>query len=374
MKRRFLRVSAVAVLACLVAGGCDSGGGPAPERSPAPENSSAPEKSPAPEAAPGRIAFARRLGALNPNALPGGIYAVDADGSDLVRVTNNERDLDPRWSPDGERIAFQRRSWRRGEAYVVTARRGRGRRMTFNRFPDRDVQWSPDGSRLLVLRDSVKPEAGIFVVSVTDRTETRLTDLRAVEASPEWSPDGRSVLFADWDEKIRIVDVSSGRIVPLTSGFSEAGPRWSPTGDLIAYLGGRRDIWLIRPDGTRRRRLASPGGEVVAFSWSPDGNRIAYVAQPRSEDLARPEPFELHVVAVGDGREVTVVRSVPSARFTPMARSAPAWSPDGTQLAYPGWEDKDRLLWSLLRVAADGDSRPVVIPNTRAASTPDWAP
>jgi WD40-like Beta Propeller Repeat len=124
-----------------------------------------------------------------------------------------------------------------------------------------------------------------------DRTGfVRLTHDNADDESPGWSPNGRRLL-ALADGRL-VVRSSEGRILRRLRVLA-GQPRWSPNGRLIAYLVTRcpdptgktddtcADLWVIRPDGTGRRRLAAedadPGAVGRPFSWAPDGRRLVYV-------------------------------------------------------------------------------------------------
>ena len=69
----------------------------------------------------------------------------------------------------------------------------------------------------------------------------------------------------------------------LTSGEPSCDqPRWSPDGKQIAYLskkGGKRDLWLIAPEGGEAKRLTKFDRDISSYQWSPDGKRIAYTVR-----------------------------------------------------------------------------------------------
>ena len=90
----------------------------------------------------------------------------------------------------------------------------------------------------------------------------------------------------------------------------EMGASWSPGGSRLAFHaggGGVHDVYLVRPDGSERRRLTHDGGEMPA--WSPDGRYLAYAA-PAGLVVIRP-----------DGREVARLRTgVGGANFASWSR------------------------------------------------------
>ena len=116
------------------------------------------------------------------------IYVMDADGSNLTRLTNNPAiDDSPAWSPDGTKIAFV--SYRDGneEIYIVDADGSSQTRLTDNSASDCFPSWSPDGTKIAFSSDRDGNDE-IYVVDADGSSQTRLTDNSADDDQPEWSP------------------------------------------------------------------------------------------------------------------------------------------------------------------------------------------
>src|SRR5262249_28888690 len=120
--------------------------------------------------------------------------------------------------------------------------------------------------------------------------------------SPALSPDGRLVAYTvretNWDEnvyktEIWIADVQTGVNRQLTNSVGAAkssnAPTWSPDGRRLAFgsdRSGKRQIYLIDPNGGEAENLTSSEDGVGSFKWSPDGHSIAYTASdPQPEDM-----------------------------------------------------------------------------------------
>ena len=185
---------------------------------------------------------------------------------------------------------------------------------------------------------------GLFIARADGSRPKQIT-VGPNDFSPRWSPDARKIVFvrssAPDVTAIWIVDADGTAARPLDADhrFAEH-PRWAPNGRWIAYQvqtsaeggSGLRahttfELWLVRPDGSHRRRiLRGPGGISVkdnpvysvaagAWAWSPDGRRLA-------------------VVAGGEGSERAQIIDVRTGRMHGRGRASDvAWSPDGRRLA-----------------------------------------
>jgi Tol biopolymer transport system component len=189
----------------------------------------------------------------------------------------------PRWSPDGTKIAVglavgNRYSGYASVIYIVNAD-GSGKRLLAD-DPNRSEgapAWSPDGSMLAYVTGDTTGE--IWVIDSDGRNKRRLTE----GADPTWSPDGRRLAFVKPNAQgvrgeLFVFDLDGSRATRITTGPDRA-PDWSPDGELIAFernllQNGLGSIFTVRPDGSGERRLTEPYDQSPA--WSPDGRKIAF--------------------------------------------------------------------------------------------------
>ena len=307
-------------------------------------SSAAPAPTTTPASASGRIAFdSRRDGNRE-------IYAMNADGSGVTRLTDNDAsDTFPRWSPDGQRIAFDSRRDGNWEIYVMNADGSGVTRLTDNDANDGYPSWSPDGQRIAFMSDR-DGNLEIYVMNADGSGVTRLTDNEANDGVPSWSPDGRRIAFRSYRDgnfEIYVMNADGSGVTRLTDNDADDGrPSWSPDGRRIAFESGRDgnwEIYVMNPDGSDVTRLTDNDASDRYPSWSPDGGRIAFHS-------SRDGNWEIYVMNA-DGSDVT--------RLTDNEANDlyPSWSP-GTTGTPPGTAQaptpRDRAVLAAIYDATNG--------------------
>jgi Tol biopolymer transport system component len=223
------------------------------------------------------------------------IYTLDlARGSVTVLTTGRDhRDENPRWSPDGTRIAFKsNRGGNTYDIYVMDASGGNAVRVTDHPANDHDPAWMPDGQSLIFAseRDS---RSDLYRVWLADRRVDRLTRNFVGRAiMPNVSPDGRSVAFAAqtlarlqfWEFQVHVLDLASGKTHALDNSGGACWPAWSPDGRTLAnvLLATEPSTIQIRgADGSGARTLrADPSRWQYYPDWSRDGRLLALSVSP----------------------------------------------------------------------------------------------
>jgi TolB protein len=262
MKRRGILLLAVA--GTLVLGAC-SGGSDREQPQDRPSASAVVSEAPGPSLS-GRIVFDTF----------DDVWAIDADGTDLTRLTHSPwPEFDPSWSPDGRQIAF--RSERSGEPEIwLMNGDGTGqRRLTAGLSP----AWSPDGSLI-----AFSGMEGLSVIRPDGTGRRVLPDTEGGEY-PSWSPDGSRIAFNSnltGDHVMYIAQADGSKVVDLSRVGEGWQVDWSPDGRSILFTSHRdhpdnyTDIYVMRPDGSGVRRLTHRVGQTPA--WSPDGDHILFSA------------------------------------------------------------------------------------------------
>jgi TolB protein len=212
------------------------------------------------------------------------IVVSDWDGANPQPLTGASINLLPAWTPDGRTIAFT--SFRDGAgAHIFTV--DVASRKISPLVPMGDLAagatYAPDGLRFLYSA-AVEDNTDIYISQADGSIGRRLTDARGIDVSASWSPDGKRIAFVSeraGSPQIYTMSADGTDVRRLTfQGNFNQEPAWSPKGDLIAFSGRDEhrafDLYTVAIDGGKVTRLTQNQGTNEKPAWAPNGRYILF--------------------------------------------------------------------------------------------------
>jgi dipeptidyl aminopeptidase/acylaminoacyl peptidase len=220
------------------------------------------------------------------------IWLVDpASGAQTPLVVDEAANFAPRWSPDGSRLAYVVAGAGKPQLYVRWMAAGRSAKVATLEQSPNQVAWSPDGKTL------------VFSMLTLDEGKPL--------GAPLAKPEG-----AKWAEPIKLID----RVTYRADGAGYLKP-------------GFRHLFAVSADGGQPRQLTfgrfDDGGPI---SFMPDGASVLFSSNRNPNWERDPQESEVYSASLADGTLTQLTHRVGPDQ-------APAASPDGTKIAYVGFDD-----------------------------------
>lgn len=233
--------------------------------------------------------------------------------------------------------------------------------------------WSPDGSQVAYRIYHNDRRHRLYIYDMDTREVTlSWRDGNTFTALPAWSPEGDRIAFVSNEQGgyffPYVLDLENGSVSQLTRyTVNDITPIWSADGEELRYSAWRsnRDVLIsVETDGNNERVLLPDYYRMTGASWSPDREQVAF-SNVANSFVAFSGIF---VLEVDEGAETADAEPVVSSRN---ANYTPAWSPDGTQIAFvsnrAGTED-------LYLIDVDGDTPRQLTALTTSENAPLWSP
>src|SRR5882757_5418000 len=285
------------------------------------------------------VLFAALQAAFAAPAAPAAAPSHVFEGRDLFGLQWVE---DPQIRPDGRAIAYVRMSYdimsdrARQAIWLVDVDTGAQTPLVSGPGAHFSPRWSPDGKRLAYVSTSEGGHPQLFVRWIQTGEAARITDLNESPGGLAWSPDGRSIAFIMLipDEKSKL-----GSSPAKPEGATWAEPLTVITdvtyrADGAGYLTpGYSHAFVVSADGGSPRQLTFGAyNEDGPLSWTPD-SRYVLLSGNRSDNWRLDSvTSQIYQVSVADATLTALTN-----RAGPFRQ--PKVSPDGSKIAYLGFED-----------------------------------
>jgi serine/threonine protein kinase/Tol biopolymer transport system component len=186
------------------------------------------------------------------------------------------------FSNDGQSVVFTSYP----DGILWRARPDGSNRIQLTNAPMQPVlpRWSPDDTQILFLDISSNGNQKAYIVSSQGGSPQRLLlEGKGPETDPNWSPDGRKVVFSnsrdgggDPNSVINILDLNTKRVSTIPGSVGMFSPRWSPDGHMISGVGMNSTALHLFDLATQK--WSTPYKQVVAYpTWSKDGHSIYFM-------------------------------------------------------------------------------------------------
>ena len=242
-------------------------------------------------------------------------WAPDSQSVSLIAEDPTPADLDDEERPNPRPYVVDRLQFKedyvgyldrhRTHIHIIDIASREARQVTMGDYDDSEPAWSPDSKRIIFVSNRTdKPDRNrntdLWIVDVTEEGDEplRLTSEKTADASPSWSPDGKTIIYTSTVPealpiyaipRLTVIAVSSGEPV-VNQSLAETQvftPRYTPDGQsVLAITEFRGEQNLVRVDITSGavQSLIDGSDVVTEFDVTPDGALFSLVSRPQQPD------------------------------------------------------------------------------------------
>jgi Tol biopolymer transport system component len=269
------------------------------------------------------------------------VYTMYPDGSSIQQITFGPgQKRQPKFSPDGDFIAFVSNHEGNEELYVLPTTGGVPINITNSEYDETDPEWSPDGTKIAFTSDRQYEVRQVFVMEISCTPEScetgnpvNISHGFAIEFSPTWAPTDFEP--PGWLPSGYNIAVSTSILNTAAQIYMRSlGDQKSIDMDLQQYIRGAEQLdW-------------SPSGEFIAYTWYQDDN-------------------EIYLARVSD-RGYSPIRLTFS-----LGNFSPDFSPDSQYLAFSSTRDQNHEIYLM---TVNGANQMNLTQDPARDMDPDWFP
>ena len=289
------------------------------------------------------IAYTITVYSIEKNKGNSDIFVISTDGKEQRQLTFSEKnDHSPRWSPDGEMIAFISDRDSSSQIYIIPSHGGKAYQVTNIATKIKSFTWSPDGKYAMVATD-MYPEA-------TTPEKSKKID----EGKEKDLANGKifdHLMYRHWNEwrdgkysRILVVPTEKGETVSVTPTANDTPPIalgsdhdfvWAPNSNDICYVSNpdpivaistNNDLWLTDRVHSYQKQITTNKGNDMGPLFSPSGKYIAYMSMAWAGFEADQTDLKVYDLKTNKIENLTETLDLSIADF--------AWSPKSNKLYF----------------------------------------
>jgi Tol biopolymer transport system component len=263
---------------------------------------------------------------------------------------------------------------RDSEIFIMNADGSDPIQLTDNDAHDMSPNWSPDGKYIVFTSTRNDPNPiycfpscnfDIYIMNGDGSDQWQLTDTDKPEMHTVWSPDGSKIAFASThnnNNEIYVMDADGNNVFQLTDNDSDdMHPTWSPDGSQLVFNSNRTgnwDIFVMDIDGSNQQALINTPDNEYFPDWSPDGEKVLFASGPGSS--IRGEVFVMDI----DGSNVIQLTDNGL-----QINEDPRWSSNGEHIIFQSTRDGN---FEIYVMDADGSDQHNLTQNPASDYWPDF--